>query len=170
MTISQFHHLDDDELAALSDIDAILQAELSDPDDFYWPTRHRALSRGSVFRAGLRNGVPAVSRRLVIEQAAVRYFWMMEAARKGLSGKFTLEDFHVMLNTECSTVWQRSQADSMLSFVAEKSGSVDSSLRARLKRLTTVQDEALLDVCECIWRHGCDVEVALKALGMELQA
>ena len=169
MTISQFHHLDDDELDSFSGMNAILQTELSDPDDFNWPTRHRALSRESVFRAGLREGEPAVLQRLAIEQAAERYFWMMEAARNGLSAKFTLEDFNVMLNTECSTIWQRSPADSMFGFVADTFGSVDSSLASKLKKLTAVQNEALLDVCECIWRHGCAVEVTLKAMGMELQ-
>jgi hypothetical protein len=101
----------------------------------------------------------------VAEQAAHRYFMLVETALEGLKGRFTEDDFNIILNAECSPIWNWDTWTSVAAMVADTYG-VDAlddleehgHLRVLLKKLlslTPLENAAVVDVCERIWR-GCD--------------
>jgi hypothetical protein len=105
---------------------------------------------------------PLFSSGFIAEQAAHRYFMLVESALEGLKGRFTMDEFNTILNAECSAIWNWDIWVSVASMVADDNGidTLDelvegSPLRVLLEKLlalTQLENAALVDVCERVWR------------------
>ena len=95
---------------------------------------------------------------------------------------FDRQDMQVILNANCGALWEWGPQISVASAVADNNGvtnscqlSADSHLRKLLKllvELTPLQNAALVDVCEAVWRDRLDRPLAESMLfaGLELRA
>ncbi len=98
----------------------------------------------------------------IVEQAAHRYFMLLDEAQTALKGRFTQDDFQVMLNVECQPTWNWDPAMSVAQMVADDQGiealedlSERSQMRQLLEKLltlTSLENAALVDACERVWR------------------
>ena len=128
-----------------------------------------SLRRGALlWHIGERRGTTGDSRRqpfssgFIAEQAAHRYFMLVETALEGLKGRFTEGDFNTILNAECSPIWNWDTWTSVATMVADTFGvdalddlDEDGHLRVLLEKLlslTPLENAALVDVCERVWR------------------
>lgn len=122
--------------------------------------RRRRLLDAFVLRHGADE--PRFSSHLIIEQAADRFFELVSTVEDSLRGRFTEAEFDVLLNCECSPVWSWDRSMAVASMVAEdqRVGSLrdlveGDPLRVLLEKLvalTPVENAALVDVCERVWR------------------
>ena len=149
--------------------------------DYNWPPRNAYLLQQIFDRVGTyADPAQRMSALFVLKQSAARYFMILSEAVESTGGLFTEQDFVLMLNTNCSPVWQWDRYSTVADAVAgdQGVGSVseleeDSSLRVFLEKLlglSAVQNAALVDVCERVWRdQGCASLVeSLKVLGWRL--
>ncbi|MBE0548553.1 MAG: hypothetical protein IH627_13080 [Rubrivivax sp.] len=131
--------------------------------DFMWPVRHANLSDEVNKRVGCPEEPDRMlSGRFVVEQAAERYFYLVADAERTMRGKFTEEEFVTILNTTCGPIWEWDTYMSVASMVADTFGvgrldslKEGSELRVLLKKLldlSAVQNAALVDTCERVWR------------------
>lgn len=107
-------------------------------------------------------GAERFSSAFIVEQAAHRYFMLVQDIQARLKGRFTAAEFDVILNCECQPVWQWDTYMPVAAMVADDQGveSLDelpegSPLRVlldKLQALTVTQDAALVDACERVWR------------------
>jgi hypothetical protein len=108
------------------------------------------------------DGERRYSSHLVIEQAAERFFELVAVAEDRLHGRFTDDEFLAIANSTCTPIWNWNRHTSVASMVANDRGidSIDdlkkgSPLRLLLEKLvelTPVENAALVDVCERVWR------------------
>ena len=102
------------------------------------------------------------SAELIIQLAADRYFELLEIELSSLCGIFTEGDMLTILNTECHPIWNYSPRHSIAGMVADDNGieefsdlKDDSEIKSLLEKLimlTPIQNAALADCCERIWR------------------
>lgn len=116
----------------------------------------------------LRRGSEHLSRperfssAFIVEQAAHRHFMLVEAVQARVKGRFTGAEFRVILNCECSPLWQWDTYMSVAMMVADDQGVDDidelaegdplRTLLQKLGALTPTEDAALVDACERVWR------------------
>ena len=128
------------------------------------PQRHRFLrSQIEAHRGDRKRLQQRLSAGYVIEEAAKRYFQLMESTIKNLRGKFNADDFHFLLNTNCSPVWSLNVGISLLDQVLDNFGVEAStladihdkklrSLIKKLSRLSATEELAVVEACELVWR------------------
>ena len=114
----------------------------------------------------------------VIQQAAERYFLLVNSALTEL--KLSQEDLTIILNTTCGPVWLWDLWHNVASMVANNNGiesleelAPDSTMRLlieKLMALTPLQNVALVDFCEKVWRTRSDLPFNERCaeLGLEL--
>jgi len=121
----------------------------------------------------------ALSARFVLEEAGWRYFALLAFELEGLRGLFTEQELNVILNTTSSPVWQWRPGMTLACVVADDQGIEDlnadtptASLVRKLAALTPVQDVALVDVCEQVWRRSgdgpCSIAQVAEDCGLKL--
>jgi hypothetical protein len=76
--------------------------------DFTRSTRRVNLLKAIDLRRGSENRIETerFSSGFIAEQAAHRYFMLLDSALAELKAKFTEQEFSVMLNTQCTPIWQ----------------------------------------------------------------
>lgn len=102
------------------------------------------------------------SAHFVIEQAAERYFNLINHEMLALDGMFTVDEFATILNTTCNPVWDWAPWMPVSGIVADDNGvcnlnelTVGSPMRIlleKLRKLSASQNVALVDSCERLWR------------------
>lgn len=132
--------------------------------DMMKPLRRDALIRAIEARRGTDelNGPARFSSGFILEQAAHRHVMLVEEAQTGLKGKFSDDDFQVILNAECGPIWQWDPLFSVAEMVADDNGvgrledlPESGHMRQLLKKLLTLtplENAALVDACERVWR------------------
>jgi hypothetical protein len=98
----------------------------------------------------------------IVEQAAHRYFMLLDEAQAALKGRFTQADFQVILNVECQPTWDWDPAMSVAQMVADDNvvrrlkalpeGDHMRQLLEKLLTLSPLENAALVDACERVWR------------------
>lgn len=129
----------------------------------------KVVRRSALVRAfDVRRGTDALcgparfSSGFIAEQAAYRYFMLLDETQAKLKGNFSEEDFQVILNAECGPMWEWDPMLSVAQMVADDSG-VESlkdlpesshmrQLLQKLLELTSLENAALVDACERVWR------------------
>ena len=132
--------------------------------DFCHPFRRRRLAHYVGARSGAEDRPVSdrISREFVLEQAAERFFFLLEEAEENLRGRFTEEEFTVILDSQPGLIWRAGEMNSVATSVADNYG-VESPedvqnctpLRDLLHKLATLsglENEVLADVCERVWR------------------
>lgn len=121
-----------------------------------------------------------ISASLIIEQAAYRYFKILELTQPSLDQKFTIGDIGTILNAECTPIWDYCPYSSIACMVADDNGiesidelEDDSSMKILLQKLielTPIQNVTLADICERIWRSKSEKSVSdlCEEMGMSL--
>lgn len=132
--------------------------------DMMRPVRRSALIRAVNDRRGTDDlhGPERFSSGFIVEQAAHRHFMLLDRAQAALKGKFTQADFQVILNAECQPAWEWDPAMSVAQMVADDNGvrrlnslpegSHMRQLLEKLLTLTPLENAALVDACERVWR------------------
>ena len=124
------------------------------------PKRLIRLREAVEARRGVRGRANVIrySAGFVVEQAADRYFCLIEETQAGLQGQFTPDEFSVLQNMEPSPVWNRRDID-LASKLHDTYADEDdclipslSDLARRLADLTPVQQVAMVDACERVFR------------------
>ena len=97
-----------------------------------------------------------------IEQAAHRYFMLLDEVEAQLKGRFSKDDFQVILNAECQPTWEWDPRLSVAKMVADDNGiyrlnqlAADSFMRQLLEKLMALnplENAVLVDACERVWR------------------
>ena len=133
-------------------------------EDMMKPVRRGALIRAVEARRGTDAlcGDERYSSGFICEQAAHRHFMLLDHVQAELKGKFTPHDFQVILNAECQPTWQWHPMLSVAQMVADDNGiegleDLPESGRMRqllekLLSLTPLENAALVDACERVWR------------------
>jgi hypothetical protein len=114
-------------------------------------------------RGNRQSNRPRLSSRFVIEQAAERYFQLLELANGRLKRRFDTGDFSYLLNLNCSPVWRHYAQDDLAGDLLDDLGleiqSLDDisdpvlrDLVSKLRELTSVETYAIVDACEQVWR------------------
>lgn len=98
----------------------------------------------------------------IAEVAAHRYFMLLVTAQAALKGRFTLPEFSVILNAECTPIWDWDTYTSVAAMVADDNGidcledvpngGLMHELLTKLSALTQLENAALVDACERVWR------------------
>lgn len=137
-------------------------AAVADGEPFY--DEHRTIRRATVLRgvAARQGEGNACSSRLIVEQAAQRFFELAKHAADGLRGRFTEREWGLLLSCDPSPAWNWDQRTTVATMVAEDLGiealdelNPDSELRALLVKLgdlTPLENATLVDACERVWR------------------
>lgn len=137
-------------------------AAVADSEPFY--DEHRTARRATVLRgvAARQGEGNACSSRLIVEQAAQRFFELAKHAADGLRGRFTEREWGLLLSCAPSPAWNWDQRTTVATMVAEDLGiealdelHPDSELRALLVKLgdlTPLENATLVDACERVWR------------------
>lgn len=132
--------------------------------DLMKPLRRDALIRAVDARRGTDDlqGPERFSSGFIVEEAAHRYFMLLEEAQTQLKGNFSQRDFQVILNVECGPTWQWDPTHSVAAMVADDNGiealddlpegSPMRQLLEKLLTLTPLENAALVDACERVWR------------------
>jgi hypothetical protein len=99
---------------------------------------------------------------LIVEQAAERFFNLVAMTEPHLRGRFTKEEFGVILNAECTPIWRWDRFTSVATMVADdqglesledlKPGQPLRVLMEKLMELTPLENAVLVDACERVWR------------------
>lgn len=107
-------------------------------------------------------GPARFSTGFIAEQAASRYFMLLDGAQADLKSRFSEADFAVILNAECSPVWLWDTGNPVAAMVAGDNGigsldelAVGSHMRTLLEKLmalSPLENAALVDACERVWR------------------
>lgn len=125
---------------------------------------HRTLRRATILRGvAERQGEGNVcSSRLIVEQAAHRFFELAQLAAQGLRGRFTEREWGVLLSCEPSPTWHWHRHTTVATMVADDQGiealdelHPDSELHALLVKLgdlTPLENATMVDACERVWR------------------
>ena len=133
-------------------------------DDFTKSIRRADLLKAIDLRRGRENFIEGerLSSGFIAEQAAHRYFMLLDSAQAELEAKFTEQEFSVILNAECTPIWQWNTGNSVAGMVAGDNGiesieelpegSFMRKLLEKLILLTTLENAALVDACERVWR------------------
>lgn len=107
-------------------------------------------------RGNRQAGSTRLSAGFVIEQAATRYFEMMEATFEKLRGKFTDDDFVILLNMNCSPIWEHIRGWSLASYLEDEQREVGGQefpeLIRKLHSLSFAEELAVVEACERVWR------------------
>jgi len=133
------------------------------PQDFAWGVRRVALREAVTARSGTADdGHEAIPGTYIIENAAQRYFALLDHGRESMKEMFSESEFGVMLNTTCGPLWEWDPWMSVAEMVSDDNGMVNSGKQSqcselqilwkKLRALTPLQDVALVDVCERVWR------------------
>ena len=127
--------------------------------DEHQTARRATVLRGIAARQGEGN---ACSSRLIVEQAAQRFFELVKHATDGLRGRFTEREWEVLLSCEPSPAWHWHRWTTVATMVADDLGidsldelHPDSQLRAllvKLEGLSPLENATLVDACERVWR------------------
>lgn len=165
---------------------AMLQSSTSSDypsDDFSGPTRQRFLMQEVTARIGSHADEDCrMPGRFVVEQAAERHYALVTYALKSMRSMFTEGDIVKILNTTCGPVWEWHPQTSVATMVADDNGveSLDEleagsplrTLLAKLTELSALENGALVDVCERVWRGTNDVPLSqfLAQAGLHLAA
>lgn len=150
-------------------------------DDVNQAVRHQWLLRESDARRGVgADGQSCVPQRLALEQGAERYFHLVRLGLASLARRFDEWELTQLLNANPSTVWDTSMClDWMASAVADDQG-IESigqlregpmkKLLSKLAELSAVENVALLDVCERVWRNLAQGSLAslCESMGLPL--
>ena len=116
----------------------------------------------------------------VFQQAAERYYPLIDDAVFSMSGIFSEWEMTRLLNTTCGPIWSHQAGTSLAGHVADdmgveemddlEDGSDLKVLLIKLIKLTPLQTAALVDLCERFWRgpmQGSLTEMFEK-MGLEL--
>jgi hypothetical protein len=136
---------------------------------------------------GMRSGkaralVPedVFSAQFVMQQAAERYFLLLQGAVQSLDGVFSDAELSALLNSNCGPIWNCAPNASLAGLVADDRGIEDLDdltdgcelklLLQKLISLTTLQTVALTDLCERFWRNPSQGSVTemFESMGLEL--
>jgi hypothetical protein len=135
---------------------------VADGEPFY--DEHRTSRRATVLRgvAARQGESNACSSRLIVEQAAQRFFELAQNAAQELSGRFTEREWDILLSGEPSPAWNWHRLTTVATMVADDLGiesldelHPDSELHALLVKLgdlTPLENATLVDACERVWR------------------
>jgi len=107
-------------------------------------------------------GPERFSSGFIVEQAAQRYFSLLDDVQAQMKDMFSSSEFLVILNAECTPVCDWYANMSVTTMVADDNGidSLDdlkkgSSMRGLLEKLialSPIENAALIDACERVWR------------------
>lgn len=137
-------------------------AAVADGEPFY--DEHRTSRRATVLRgvAARQGEGNACSSRLIVEQAAQRFFELAQHAADGLRGRFTEREWGILLSCEPSPAWNWDRRTTVATMVAEDLGiealdelhpdSEPRALLVKLNDLTPLENATLVDACERVWR------------------
>lgn len=126
--------------------------------------RRRAILRAVDDRrgTGALRGEERYSSGFIAEQAAHRHFMLLDHAQTQLKGRFSEEEFQVILNVECQPIWECDPMMSVAQMVADdngicrlkhlEEGSPMRQLLEKLLALTPLENAAVVDACERVWR------------------
>ncbi len=139
--------------------------------DFYPSGRISAIKKAIKVRNGSERTLDPknkFSSQFVVEQALERYFDLIRRAVESINSIFTESEVMVILNANCSPVYNNSVGVTVAGMVAADFGiellsdvSEGSNLHIlieKLIRLSPTQEAALVDMCERYWRN----DVSLK--------
>lgn len=133
-----------------------------------------------------RNGAQAIdphhviSPQFVIQQAAERYFELVNGAMKEMQKMFTEEELRIVLNCTNAPLLSWRYGSSFANMVANEheiedlhnlqDGTAIKLLLLKLLELNTAQSLALTDLCETFWRapHSGSLSQICETLGLEL--
>lgn len=97
-----------------------------------------------------------------MEQAGERYFSLVGRAQHSLRGRFTSAEFACILSVDCGSIWEWDAYSTVADMVADANGvgaldelepkSVLRQLLYKLIELSPLENAALVDACEQIWR------------------
>ncbi|WP_431273663.1 hypothetical protein ACQ858_16010 [Variovorax ureilyticus] len=137
-----------------------LNGDAPHPVDFDQPVRRHQLSEAISARVGLRES--RVAPEVVLELAGARFFSLVAKAQRSLKGRFSEAEWSYILNTECNQIWQWDAELSVATMVADDNGieSADDAasddvlgpLLDKLVKLSPLENAALVDACEQVWR------------------
>jgi hypothetical protein len=120
------------------------------------------------------------SSQFVIQQAAERYYSLVRHAIQSLDMVFTTDEMKLVLNTNCSPIWNWSLYSTVANVVFETYGFDELSnhpsdvairtLVEKLMKLTHIQNAALVDLCERFWRGNTagSLRSCIEKLGLIL--
>ena len=147
------------------DLNAYLATDegVSTDGDYNWPVRHGNLVRAISAREVNREvSDSVVLPRFVLEQAAERYFMLLDDAAASLKGHFNEAEFSYILNSTCQAIWDWDTCMSVCTMVADdngverldnlEQGSTLHTLLTKLSNLSQVENATLVDACERVWR------------------
>ena len=130
--------------------------------DFNYPKRHYNLATAISTRIGATGSRTVVPANTVLELAAERYFSLIGRAQSTLRGRFSESEFDVILNVECASIWEWDADLTVATMVADDNGvealddlESQSELRELLRKLielSPLENAALVDACEQVWR------------------
>jgi hypothetical protein len=99
---------------------------------------------------------------LIVDQAAQRFFELVAIAEGHLRGRFTETEMTTILNSTCGPIWYWDQFTSVASMVADDLNVEDfeampeghpvRALLEKLAKLSSLENAALVDICERVWR------------------
>ena len=123
-------------------------------------SRRRRLSDAISARVGARDR--QVAPETVLEQASARYFSLIARVQGSLKGRFSEAEWHYILNTECASIWSWRAGMKVATMVADHYSvaslddpALDGVLRVllyKLLQLSPLENAALVDACEQVWR------------------
>lgn len=172
-------------IATKSSFEQALMAGLigeEDMHDFYREERLNILEAQYDKRSGFRSNQPdrAFSPQFVLQQAAARYFEMVDGALLTLQGMFTVDEMLIILNCTNSPILSLRYGLSFVNFIADehgiysleqlRDGSTIKLLFLKLMDLRYPQSVALMDLCERFWRKppSGSISEMCEKLGMKL--
>ena len=132
-------------------------------DDYLKEQRRETLRVGIAERRGNRRpDSERYTSSFVLEQAAQRFFMLARVAQASLKGRFTDDEFLLLLNAECHPIWDWRPHTPLANKVADAAGvtklsnvaagSPLRSLLVKLLALTPLENAVLVDACEQVWR------------------
>ncbi|TDP84775.1 hypothetical protein EV672_103349 [Aquabacterium commune] len=108
------------------------------------------------------NDHQGIPREVPMAQAGARFFALLDNATADMKGRFSPADFTLLLNSECSPIWNWEPSRSLAGQVADDHGvddlndlDTDCPVRILIERLMTLsplENAVLVDACEQVWR------------------
>lgn len=105
-----------------------------------------------------------IAAETVLERASARYFSLVARTQASLKGRFSLQEWGYLANTERTLIWDWRAGMRVATMVADTYGvdcldapELDGALRIllyKLLQLSPVENAAVVDACEQVWR-GC---------------
>jgi len=140
--------------------------------DFNASSRISAIEEAVKIRIGSQRTLDPNSQfsfQFVVQQALDRYFDLISSAVVSINSTFTENEMIVILNANCSPVYNKSVGGTVACMVAGDlgieqlsdlfDGSDLKNLLEKLTYLSPLQEAALIDICERFWRNAKDLSL-----------